>query len=270
MPELPEVETVRAGLAPHISGRTVTHVEVLHPRAVRRHQGDFAEALRGRTLGEPQRRGKFLYIPLEAASALFLHLGMSGQVRVGDAGHQHDRVVFTLDDTVRVRFVDQRTFGAVWIADDWQTELGHIALDLFDPRLDLDALATQIASSGREIKRVLLDQGVVSGIGNIYADESLWRAQAHYRATGVKLGKKRVKALLEAAKEVMAESLAAGGTSFDSLYVNAHGEPGYFTRSLAVYGREGQPCPRCATAIKREPYLGRSSYLCPRCQRKPR
>ena len=278
MPELPEVEVVRAGLARVLPGRTVVGVQVLHPRSVRRHAAgpeDFAAAAAGRTLRAPRRRGKYLWIPFTDGDALMAHLGMSGQFRLGPADAPltaHARVVIELDDSTQVRFVDQRMFGGLWLSPggaDAPAEIAHIAPDLFDPDLDLTALVRRIRASGRAIKRVLLDQSVVSGIGNIYADEALWRARVHYDTPAPRLSAARVRGLLEEARSVMAAALAEGGTSFDALYVNVNGSSGYFSRSLAVYGQQGCPCPRCGRPIVREPFMNRSAHRCPRCQPRP-
>jgi formamidopyrimidine-DNA glycosylase len=279
MPELPEVETVRRGLASVLVGRRVDAVSVLHPRPVRRHLSgpdDFAATLTGRRFAEPRRRGKYLWLPFDDGDALLAHLGMSGQFRVDASGAEsarHARVVFALDDGRELRFVDQRMFGGLSLSAggaDLPSEVAHIGRDLFDPDLDLDAVLARIRRRGSGIKRILLDQTVTSGIGNIYADESLWRAGVHYEHPADRLAPRRVRALLDAARTVMTEALAAGGTSFDALYVNVNGESGYFDRTLDVYGREGLPCRRCGTPVRRERFMNRSSFFCPRCQRPPR
>ncbi len=280
MPELPEVETVRAGLATALPGRTVAAVTVHHPRPVRRHAGgaaDFAATLAGRTFTEPRRRGKFLWLPFADGDALMAHLGMSGQFRLDPPGSPlppQCRVQLSFrDGGPELRFADQRMFGGLWLSPggaELPVEVAHIARDLFDPELDLTALTTDILRRHSGIKRVLLNQNVVSGIGNIYADEALWRARLHYDTPAYRLGRPKVRQLLGEARQVMAEALAAGGTSFDALYVNVNGSSGYFGRSLAVYGREDQPCLRCARPIVREPFMNRSSYRCPSCQRRPR
>ncbi len=280
MPELPEVEVVRAGLAAALPGRTIAGVTVGHPRPVRRHAGgpeDFATALVGRTFAEPRRRGKFLWLPFTDGDALMAHLGMSGQFRLDASGSpppQQCRVEFTFTDGgPELRFADQRMFGGLWLSPggaELPVEVAHIARDLFDPLLDVEALVTDIRRRRSGIKRVLLNQTIVSGIGNIYADESLWQARVHYETSADRLRSPRVRELLAAASEVMAGALAAGGTSFDALYVNVNGSSGYFGRSLAVYGREDQPCLRCGTPIVREAFMNRSSYLCPSCQKRPR
>jgi formamidopyrimidine-DNA glycosylase len=280
MPELPEVEVVRSGLTAAVGGRRIASVTVLHPRPVRRHPAgpdDFAASLVGRTFAEPRRRGKYLWLPFTDGDALMAHLGMSGQFRLDPPGSplpSQCRVVFRFaDGGDELRFADQRMFGGLWLSAggaDVPDEVAHIALDLFDPALDLPALAADIRRRRSGIKRVLLNQMVVSGIGNIYADESLWRARLHYDTPADRLTRKRTLELLTAARDVMAEALLEGGTSFDTLYVNVNGSSGYFERSLAVYGREGLPCLRCGRAIVREPFMNRSSYRCPSCQRRPR
>lgn len=280
MPELPEVEVVRAGLARNLPGRTIRAVEVHHPRPVRRHPGgpaDFAQTLVGRRFAEPRRRGKFLWVPFTDGDALLAHLGMSGQFRLDSAETPepaHCRVVLNFDDDgPLLRFVDQRMFGGLSLSRDGAVlpgELTHIARDLFDPDLARASLVADIRRRRSGIKRVLLNQRVVSGIGNIYADEALWRARVHPDTLASAMSPQRIRRVLDAAAEVMSEALAQGGTSFDSLYVNVNGSSGYFSRSLAVYGRAGLPCPRCGAVLLREHFMNRSSHRCPRCQPRPR
>jgi formamidopyrimidine-DNA glycosylase len=290
MPELPEVEVVRAGLQRWVAGRTVADVEVRHPRAVRRHAAgpsDFAARMRGRTVACVSRRGKYLWLPLaEGAqppeSAVVGHLGMSGQLLMlapgaPDESHLRVRVTFA-DDGPELRFVDQRTFGGLAVADLVPDDAGgavpapvaHIARDPLDPAFDDDAFIRRVRTRHSEIKRILLDQTVASGVGNIYADEALWRSAIHGARPGNRLSRPQLTDLLAAVREVMVEALAQGGTSFDALYVNVNGESGYFDRSLAAYGQEGLPCPRCGTPIRRIAFMNRSSYFCPACQRAPR
>ncbi len=275
MPELPEVETVRRGLAAVVDGRRVEAVTVLHPRPVRRHvggPGDFAATLAGRTFAAPRRRGKYLWVPLTDGDALVAHLGMSGQFRVAarDADlPRHARVLVDLDDGRQLRFVDQRMFGGLWVSPggaESPPEVAHLGRDLLDPEADLDALVAAMARRRSGVKRVLLDQSVTSGIGNIYADEALWRAGVHFDHPAAELGADRLRAVLLAARAVMTEALAAGGTSFDALYVNVNGESGYFDRSLDAYGRADAPCRRCGTPLVREHFMNRSSFRCPACQ----
>jgi len=283
VPELPEVEVVRRGLDDHVVGRTVRAVEVYHPRSTRRHlpgTSDFVAQLAGTTFEKASRRGKYLWLPLrDRGSALIAHLGMSGQLLVvppSAPGVEHLRVRFTFADAgPELRFVDQRTFGALSISEltdraDVPERIAHIARDPVDPQFDDASFITALRSRHTGVKRALLDQSLISGVGNIYADEALWQAKMHWARPTRTLTRPVVTALLAALREVMAAALAAGGTSFDSLYVNVNGASGYFDRSLEAYGREGEPCRRCGTAIRRDPFLNRSSYTCPRCQPRPR
>ncbi len=280
MPELPEVETVRRGLAAGIPGRRIAAVEVLHPRPVRRHLAgaiDFQDRLVGQTFAEPRRRGKYLWLPLADGDAVLAHLGMSGQFRLEPAAAPlapNTRVLFTFaDGDPQLRFVDQRMFGGVSLSPggaELPAEVTHIGLDPFDPEFDLASTVARLRAKRTGVKRALLDQQLISGIGNIYADEALWTARMHYAWPTDRLSRTRATGLITAAAEVMRRALGDGGTSFDALYVNVNGSGGYFDRSLAAYGREGQPCPRCGTPIRREAFMNRSSYRCPRCQRAPR
>jgi formamidopyrimidine-DNA glycosylase len=288
MPELPEVEVVRRGLQAHIAGRTITAIQVHHPRAVRRHEpgaADLTARLLGARITGTGRRGKYLWLTLGFdteddgdGAALVVHLGMSGQMLLGSIERtEHLRIGVVLDDGTALSFVDQRTFGGWQLADLVSVDdssvpepVAHIARDLLDPCFDRDAVVTVLRRKHSEIKRQLLDQTVVSGIGNIYADEALWRAGVNGARIAEKITRRQLGELLDAAAEVMGEALCAGGTSFDSLYVNVNGESGYFDRSLNVYGREGRHCHRCGTVIRREKFMNRSSFYCPRCQPRPR
>ncbi|WP_236239778.1 bifunctional DNA-formamidopyrimidine glycosylase/DNA-(apurinic or apyrimidinic site) lyase [Streptomyces sp. CC228A] len=283
MPELPEVEVVRRGLARWVSGRTVADVEVLHPRAVRRHLGggeDFAARLKGHRFGTARRRGKYLWLPLDDADAAVLgHLGMSGQLLVQPEGapdEKHLRIRIRFADVLgtELRFVDQRTFGGLSLHDTTPDGLpdviGHIARDPLDEVFDDAAFHAALRLRRTTVKRALLDQSLISGVGNIYADEALWRSRLHYDRPTATFTRPRSYELLGHVRDVMNAALAVGGTSFDSLYVNVNGESGYFDRSLDAYGREGRPCRRCGTPIRRRPWMNRSSYFCPRCQRPPR
>jgi formamidopyrimidine-DNA glycosylase len=286
VPELPEVEVVRRGLERWVAGRTVQRAEVLHPRAARRHpEGGEALAalLAGRTLEAASRRGKYLWLPLDGRdAALVAHLGMSGQLLVQDAAtpdetHLRARLRFT-DGGRELRFVDQRTFGGLalddLVPDDAEgrvpATVAHIARDPLDPLFDDAVFVRRLRAKRTGLKRALLDQTLVSGIGNIYADESLWRARLHWAQPTDELAPARAREVLGHARDVMAEALGQGGTSFDALYVNVNGESGYFDVSLAAYGQADRPCPRCGRPIVREPFMNRSSFRCPRCQRTPR
>jgi formamidopyrimidine-DNA glycosylase len=279
VPELPEVEVVRRGLQSHIAGRTIDQAELLHPRVARRHaagQQDFTAAVAGRTITGARRRGKYLWLPM-GTDALLAHLGMSGQLVVGEPSRPlspHVRARFTFTDSgPDLRFTDQRTFGHLCFCPggaELPGPIAHIAPDPVEPGFDLAALTARLRVRRSGIKRALLDQSLVSGIGNIYADEALWRARLHWARPADGLRRSQVALVISSVQEIFAEALAVGGTSFDSLYVNVNGESGYFDRSLAVYGRAGQPCRRCGTAVRRDPFMNRSSFSCPTCQPRPR
>ena len=281
MPELPEVEVVRRGLDAHVVGRTITAVRVNHPRAVRRHEegpADLTARLLDNVVTGTGRRGKYLWLTLGSGDALVVHLGMSGQMLLGEvAKTEHLRVATLLDDGTAMSFVDQRTFGGWMLADlvtvdgtEVPVPVAHVARDPLDPLFDRAAVVKVLRGKHSEIKRQLLDQTVVSGIGNIYADESLWRAKVNGARIAETLTKPTLAALLGHAADVMTDALGQGGTSFDSLYVNVNGESGYFDRSLDAYGREGEPCRRCGAVMMRDKFMNRSSFYCPRCQPKPR
>ncbi|MET0190368.1 MAG: bifunctional DNA-formamidopyrimidine glycosylase/DNA-(apurinic or apyrimidinic site) lyase [Pseudonocardia sediminis] len=293
MPELPEVEVVRRGLADHVLDRVVARVDVGHLRSVRRHltgPEDFAARLTGRRIHAARRRGKYLWLeladpgaePSVGDDAVLAHLGMSGQMLVADPGRPdetHLRVRITFDDDgPELRFVDQRTFGGLSVHPLAEAAGGglvpepvaHIARDPMDPAFSPDDAVAALRRRRTEVKRALLDQTVVSGIGNIYADEALWRARLHGTRPTAALTRAQGRTVLDAATEVMVEALAQGGTSFDALYVNVNGASGYFDRSLTVYGQADRACRRCGTPIRRDAFMNRSSFTCPRCQPKPR
>ena len=300
MPELPEVEVVRAGLAPAVTGARVTAVDMLDARALTRHDaasGDFEAVVTGARIEAAVRRGKFLWLPLGAERAIVGHLGMSGQLLLRTPDHpgndRHSRIRLHLEHPdhgeLRVDFVDQRTFGSLavdrlvptvdgaiagfsaGVTGEWSrslpSQVAHIARDPIDPAFSDDAFVDALARRASAVKRVLLDQGVVSGIGNIYADESLWAVRLHAEQPAASLGRRRSRELLAAVREVLERALAEGGTSFDAHYVDVNGASGYFAHSLNAYGRAGKPCPRCGTPMVREPFMNRSSHRCPRCQR---
>lgn len=333
MPELPEVEVVRRGLARWIAGRTVTAVSVPDPRSIRRHAlgtEDFRGNLLGTTVLDVVRRGKFLWMPLADSApgsqpyggslphtALVAHLGMSGQLLVESPGQPHEkhlkvRITFSPreDAPEELRFIDQRIFGGLFVTSlvptadglpgggigtrgaaeigpdvnghasgtGWAlvpAEAAHIGRDPLDPHFDIEAFHQKLRARKTGLKRALLDQGLVSGIGNIYADEALWAAKMHYARPTDTMRRPDTERIIHAARDVMVRALDAGGTSFDSLYVNVNGASGYFARSLNAYGREGKPCLRCAelglsTLIRRDTFMNRSSYSCPACQPRPR
>ncbi|WP_104165413.1 bifunctional DNA-formamidopyrimidine glycosylase/DNA-(apurinic or apyrimidinic site) lyase [Arthrobacter sp. SX1312] len=316
MPELPEVEVVRRGLARWVAGRTIASVDVLDPRSLRRHVDgveDFVGTLEGARVSDVVRRGKFLWMILEDAArpghrphvALMAHLGMSGQLLVEEPDaplEKHLKVRLALSPAVdddgaalpgELRFVDQRIFGGMFVAELDPTPDGlpgglgasdlplvphqaaHIARDPLDPGFSTDAFHERLRGRRTGLKRALLDQGLISGIGNIYADEALWAAGFHYARPTDTMRRPDTRRIVHAVTSVMERALAAGGTSFDSLYVNVNGASGYFARDLEAYGREGRPCRRCAsegrtTLLRRESFMNRSSYLCPICQPRPR
>ncbi|MCS5718928.1 bifunctional DNA-formamidopyrimidine glycosylase/DNA-(apurinic or apyrimidinic site) lyase [Herbiconiux sp. CPCC 205763] len=317
MPELPEVEVVRAGLEPAVTGAVITAVEVFDQRSLKRHsplEGPFDALLEGRRMLAAARRGKFLWFPLSdrdgaASQALVTHLGMSGQVLLRTPGVEEEgllRIRLHIEHPERgefwVNFVDQRIFGSMAVdrllptpdgrdggyfgfaaqlglepAGDpaeehaWRAsvpaQVAHIARDPLDPAFDDAAFFAALARKKTGIKRALLDQTLISGVGNIYADESLWAARLHYEYPSDKLSRPRARELLAEVRIVLEKALAEGGTSFDAQYVNVNGVSGYFAHSLTAYGREGQPCFRCGTPIVREQFMNRSSYFCPRDQR---
>ena len=287
MPELPEVEVVRTGLEAHVLGRSIVCVDVLHPRPVRRHAAgpaDFADRLTGRTFTAAHRRGKYLWLSLDDGDALLGHLGMSGQMLVQPPGvpdERNLRVRFLLASApdgpdypeLELRFVDQRMFGGLSVSEggaELPPEIAHIARDPLDAEFDDDTFVRRVRRSRSGIKRILLNQSLVSGVGNIYADEGLWLARVHGERPGSRLRGSDVRRVLAGCRDVMLSALGQGGTSFDALYVNVNGQSGYFDRSLEVYGREAEPCSRCGTPIRRVTFMNRSSYFCPVCQPAPR
>ena len=289
MPELPEVETVRAGLAEHVTGNSFTNVEVLNSRSIRQHlagKRDFQKSLEEHEIRCVSRRGKFLWLPLlkdgdDTSRALVMHLGMSGQALLVPKEAEDEsqlRVRFVLDrDDVELRFVDQRMFGGVHVDSleeidgEWlPSSATHIARDALDPKLDIDQVVAKYRKRSAGVKSLLLNQEIMSGVGNIYADEALWLSKVHYLTPGNKLRTKDWLNLIQHVQNVMRAAVAAGGTSFDDLYVNTNGESGWFEIELNAYGQEGEPCRRCGRPIVREAWSNRSSHRCPRCQPKPR
>jgi formamidopyrimidine-DNA glycosylase len=314
MPELPEVETVRSGLAPSVTGATVDSIQILDERSLKRHIGgpsDFVSNLTGRKILGVVRRGKFLWMPLEARDgdlgfgsaegakplALVGHLGMSGQMLLRHPGHPEDkltRVIVHLTEKdglkTEFRFVDQRIFGSLaidvmiptkdgkpggfsagvgdgtWWLNLIPASAAHIARDPLDPDFDSKATLGKLRTKNTGIKRALLDQGLLSGIGNIYADETLWQTKLHYDQPANTISSVKANEILAAVRAILARAVEVGGTSFDEQYKNVNGESGYFEISLHAYGRTGTPCNRCGTDIVREEWANRGSHFCPRCQ----
>jgi formamidopyrimidine-DNA glycosylase len=294
VPELPEVEVVRAGLEPAVTGALIASVDVRDARALTRHSGTpahFEAELTGRRIVGAVRRGKFLWMPLGDDEAIVTHLGMSGQMLLrvpGAPEERHERIRIELEHpehgALSVVFADQRTFGSLALDElvdtpdaaaggrgsalpRVPTQVAHIARDPLDPAFDDARFRARLARTSSGIKRVLLDQTVASGIGNIYADESLWAARIHPETVASDLPTRSVNRLLAEVRAVLGKALAEGGTSFDAQYVNVNGQAGYFAHSLNAYGRTGQPCPRCGRPIVRVSFMNRSSHFCPRCQR---
>jgi formamidopyrimidine-DNA glycosylase len=279
MPELPEVETVRRGLHHLISGYRIVDALDLHPRTLKAESIAPLSALKGARITGTGRRGKFLWITLDRPFVLVAHLGMSGQFLIAQKGRpaaKHVRAQFALKKSLRSRelvFNDQRTFG--WLSVEQLTDgvpssAAHIALDPFDPSFDYQGTITKFTQRRVRIKTALLNQEIMSGVGNIYADEALWRAKVHPESLTSDLSRKKITAVIDCATLVMQEAIAQGGTSFDDLYIDVNGESGFFDQSLSAYGREDEPCPRCGAPIKRIVFGARSSHFCPRCQRKTR
>lgn len=337
MPELPEVEVVRAGLASAVTGARVEGVEVRDARALKRHlpltgddglgghgvtlsaeagaarAADFERRVTGLMLGAPVRRGKFLWLPVSrpaeagfgiAPQALLAHLGMSGQLLLRAHEATDDRhvrirlwIAHPAHGELRLDFADQRLFGSLALdalrptadgapggfagerllrgageasaaAPVLPSQAAHIARDPLDPAFDDDRFVAALRSRATGVKALLLDQTLVSGVGNIYADEALWRARMHPERAGREVSARKARELLLRLREVFGQALAEGGTSFDEQYVNVNGEAGYFAHSLHAYGRAGEPCHRCGAVIKRVPFGGRSSHFCPKCQRR--
>lgn len=279
MPELPEVETVRRGLAPWIVGRKIKKIELVHKGGNRSSTFAPLSSVEGARVKNIVRRGKFLWFELNRDLALVAHLGMSGQFIIqkrNSDDEKHLRVRIDFGDRKReIRFIDQRTFG--WVAIDQLVHEGdelipqsfaRIAPDIFDKKFDRTAVISKIQKKNSAIKRVLLDQSVMSGVGNIYADEALWRAAIHPEKISKKLSEQKISTLLDAVSFVMSEALKQGGTSFDDLYINVNGESGYFDVELEAYGQEDEPCSRCGTQIRRITFGNRSSHFCPTCQPK--
>ncbi|MDH6239075.1 bifunctional DNA-formamidopyrimidine glycosylase/DNA-(apurinic or apyrimidinic site) lyase [Aurantimicrobium minutum] len=284
MPELPEVEVVRAGLEPALVGARIDSVHVFDPRSLKRHdarRGDFVGMLQGSTVLSAERRGKFMWFPLDSGDALVTHLGMSGQVLLRDSGAKPDRhlriqygITHPEHGKLLVNFVDQRIFGSMAVDELVEQSSGlvpaqaaHIALDPLDSFFDDEMFITRLRTKSTGVKRALLDQTLISGVGNIYADESLWAAKIHGERSADSLSKAKAQKLLLEVRQVLNKALAEGGTSFDAQYVNVNGQSGYFAHSLNAYGQQGKPCPRCGTSIRKVSFMNRGSHFCPKCQK---
>ncbi|MFQ5967774.1 MAG: bifunctional DNA-formamidopyrimidine glycosylase/DNA-(apurinic or apyrimidinic site) lyase [Acidimicrobiia bacterium] len=272
MPELPEVETIRRHLSPLLEGRTVRSLEVRHPRMLRYQPEGRLPTVPGRRVLEVGRRGKYLLITLDGGLTWVTHLGMSGRVRLTNpeepfAAHTH--VVASFDGGIQLRVIDPRTFGFVQFLDEDQMAKSSVG------RLGPDALEDGAASIGPRlegrraaIKSLLLDQRFIAGIGNIYADEILYRARIRPKRPGGSLSAADAKRLQSSVRPVLRDGLRWGGTSLDDLaYRLPDGSAGDFLQKLRVYGRESEPCRRCQTPIRRTVISARSSFWCPTCQK---
>lgn len=299
MPELPEVETIRKGLQARVVGKTIRVAEGEGGRLTRNNPGGAEQvrsALAGSKIISVERRGKFMWWVLDGPEdSLVVHLGMSGQVRTSSADPEltneesfqkgpelgrHEHLRLTLDDGSQVHFIDPRMFGQLTLSTLVKDAMGrlipssaaHIAPDVLELETDhaVDQLVKQFKSRNRFVKTMLLDQQIVSGIGNIYADEALFASGIQGARQAAKLPLPKLRTLIQECRSVTRRAVKVGGTSFDDLYVDVDGNPGYFERELFVYGREDHPCRRCGTTVKRITLQGRSHFFCPRCQPKPR
>lgn len=285
MPELPEVEVVRAGLEPALVGARIVSVQVFDPRSVKRHdarRGDFVGMLEGATVLSAERRGKFMWFPLDSGDALVTHLGMSGQVLLRKLEAEPDRhlriqhvISHPEHGQLAVNFVDQRIFGSMAVDELVEQPSGfvpsqaaHIALDPLNDFFEDELFLSRLRKKNTGVKRALLDQTLMSGVGNIYADESLWAARIHGEKSADTLSQAKARELLDAVRAILVKALGEGGTSFDEQYVNVNGESGYFSHSLNAYAQQGKPCSRCGTPIRRVTFMNRGSHFCPRCQKK--
>lgn len=270
MPELPEVETVRRGLSAQVTGRRIAEVRCFRPD-LRYPLPDF-RPLSGRKCRAVRRRAKYLQFVFED-SLLVWHLGMSGRFHVLDASlpiqaHEHVRIVF--DNGQSLRYMDARRFGYAgilpasgWQAHPWFARLGPEPLEA---GFGGEYLFNRARGRKTAVKPFLMDAGVVVGVGNIYASEALFRAGIHPARAAGRISRRRLEALAACVREVLAEAIAAGGSTISD-FVQVDGRPGYFAHAFQVYGREGAPCPRCAGAIRRITQSARSSFYCPKCQR---
>jgi formamidopyrimidine-DNA glycosylase len=280
VPELPEVELTRRHLDEAMRGRRLERVSTTHPRTARHNAGgpkEVDERLEGRTVLGVGRKGKFLAAPLDDGQTLVAHLGMSGRFTVGEPSdeeptHTHFRA--TLDDGVEVRFIDPRTFGFVAVVAPDEiagSGLGRIGPDAWETAPSPDELAGALAGRTAPVKALLLDQVIVSGLGNIYADEALHLAGIHPLRPGGELGHDELKRLVQAVAVVLGEAIENEGTSLDDLaYLLPDGRAGDNIGRLRVYGRAGLPCPECGTPVERVVIRARWSHFCPVCQPAPR
>ncbi len=298
MPELPEVEVVRRGLEEQLLGAQIKKAEVFFPGSLRGQDAKrFSNAVEGWTITNAVRRGKFLWMLGEddqgkqTLYSLVVHLGMSGQllinqpdIELSHRNQRHLRVQLTLEDDRTVNFVDQRTFGRMLVEplvetkDNKPAGLGadshfiprnvemNVARDVLDPHIDLEKISSVIRNRKSSIKHSLLDQKLVSGIGNIYADETLFASRMNPGQRASSLSETQIQEVFKHAGTIMEAAIKHGGTSFDELYVDTSGNPGYFEQELQVYGRGGEPCKTCGTILEKLQQSGRNATYCPQCQ----
>ena len=275
MPELPEVETVRRGLARKMSGRRILQAELRRPDLRRPFPPALASRLDGAQIGALRRRGKYILIELDTDGVLLLHLGMSGRVTAGSAAladAPHDHVVLRLDDGIVIRFNDPRRFGLLdYFKRGEEAQhplLAGLGPEPLEPEFDAAYLSAALTGKMTPIKSALLDQHIVAGLGNIYACEALYRSGISPRRLAASIGRGRADRLVAGIRAVLTEAIEAGGSSLRD-YVQADGELGYFQHRWAVYGHEGDPCPGCdcGGTVRRILQSGRSTFFCPKRQR---
>ena len=281
MPELPEVETVRRGLQPHLEGQRIARAEARRPDLRWPLPVDLVQVLTGARVTALRRRSKYLLADLDRGGTVLMHLGMSGRMLVEGAGlagfhrdpsvlARHDHVVLVTESGTTITFNDARRFGMVDLIRDGTAHplLDHLGPEPFDPGFNAAYLAARFAGRRAPVKQALLDQRIVDGLGNIYVSEALHRAHIDPRRAAGRIGAARLEALAGHIREVLADAIAAGGSSLRD-HRQASGELGYFQHSFRVYDREGAPCPApgCAGIIRRVVQSGRSSFYCPDCQR---
>lgn len=280
MPELPEVETVRRGLQPHLEGRRIARAEARRPDLRWPLPPDLVQVLTGATVTALRRRSKYLLADLDRGGTLLMHLGMSGRMLVEGAGlagfhrdpsvlSRHDHVVLVTDAGMTITFNDARRFGMVDLIREGASHplLDHLGPEPFDEAFTTAYLVAAFAGRRAPVKQALLDQRIVAGLGNIYVSEALFRAGIDPRRAAGRIGAARLSALADHIREVLTDAIAAGGSSLRD-HRQATGELGYFQHSFRVYDREGQPCPApgCTGIIRRIVQSGRSSFFCPHCQ----
>ena len=270
MPELPEVETTRRGIEPHILGKTIEKLVVRQPRLRWPVPATLARQIKGRRITQVARRAKYLLLSTENGT-LIIHLGMSGSLRIAshdDKPGAHDHIDMQLNDGSLLRYTDPRRFGAwLWTREDPATHelLRQLGPEPLGDAFDGDFLFAQSRGRKLAVKSFLMDSHRVAGVGNIYANEALFMAGIHPQRRAGRISRQRYQTLAEAVRKVLGAAIRQGGTTLRD-FSNGEGKPGYFQQSLKVYGRKGAPCPVCATPIAESRTGQRSTFYCPRCQ----